>query len=103
MVALVLKSGLAEYFDPLEFDLQHAVFETLRKGGRKPITLTYTIEHARLAGLVKKDSGWEKRPEEMLIARCKSRLARLVYPDIVGGLYTPEELHEARETARGAA
>lgn len=96
MVALVLKSGLAEYFDPIEFDMQHATFETFRKGGRKPITLTYTIEHAKQAGLVKAGSGWEKRPEEMLIARAKSRLARLVYPDIVGGLYTPDELREAR-------
>ena len=97
MVALILKSGLAEYFDPVEFDETHATYETLRKGSRKPITLTHTIDMARIAGLVKDKSNWVKVPTDMLVARAQSRLARMVYPDIVGGLYTPDELAEIRE------
>lgn len=102
MVALVLKSGMAEYFEPISFDDQKAVFETKRKGARNPVTLTHTIEMARTAGLVKDKSNWMKIPTDMLVARAQSRLCRLVYPDIVGGLYTPDELIDLREAMQAA-
>ncbi len=97
MVALVLKSGFAEYFEPVEFNDQHAVWVTKRKGARKEVQLEHTIQMAEIAGLVKDKSNWKKVPIDMLNARCQSRLARMVYPDIVGGLYTPDELSELRE------
>lgn len=96
MVALVLKSKFAEYFEPVSFDDRQATFETHRRGARKPVTLTHTIEMAVKAGLVKDKSGWVKNPTDMLVARAQARLARLVYPDLLGGLYTPEELEEIR-------
>lgn len=99
MVALVMRSGLAEYFEPVSFSLAEATFVTKRVGARREVTLQYTVEHARLAGLLKKDSNWERRPEEMCIARAQARLCRLVYADVVGGLYTPDELIEMREKA----
>ena len=99
MVALILKSGLAEYFDPVSFDDQQATYETRRKGARKSITLTHTIKMAETAGLMKKDSNWVKVPTDMLVARAQSRLARMVYPDLLAGLYTPDELSEIREQA----
>lgn len=102
MVALVLKSGMAEYFEPVEFDEQHAVFETKRKGARNPVKLAHTIEMARTAGLLKDKSNWMKVPTDMLMARAQSRLCRLVYPDIVGGLYTPDELVELRDSLQAA-
>jgi 5'-3' exonuclease len=98
VVSLVLKSGLALYFRPVEISATQVTFETLRKGkGNKPVTLTHTIEMAQTAGVVKPKSGWERNPTDMLVARCSVRLARLVYPDVAGGLYTPEELQDARE------
>ena len=36
-----------------------------------------------------------KHRPQMLRARSKSELARLVYPDLLAGLYTPEELEGA--------
>lgn len=99
MVALVLKSGLADYFEPISFDDKQATFETKRKGARNPVTLTHTIEMATLAGLVKQKSNWERIPTEMLMARAQARLARLVYPDLLAGLYTPDELTEIRTAA----
>lgn len=102
VVSLVLKSGLAVYFRPVEVSDTRVTYETLRKGkGNKPVTLTHTIEMAQTAGLVKAKSGWERNPTDMLVARCSVRLARLVYPDVAGGLYTPEELTDAREAVRG--
>lgn len=102
MVALVLKSGQAEYFEPLEFDETHATFETKRRGARNPVKLTHTIEMARTAGLLKDKSNWLKVPTDMLVARAQSRLCRLVYPDIIGGLYTADELRELSDL-QGAA
>lgn len=100
MVAIVLKSGLAAYFRPVSFDDKQATFETLRKGdGNQPIRLTHTIEMAQQAmgGAFKPNSNWAKVPTDMLVARASSRLARIAYPDLLAGLYTPEELREVVE------
>lgn len=52
---------------------------------------TFTIEEARKAGLTNKD-GWKYYPKAMLRARASSAGLRAVAPDIVAGLYDPEEL-----------
>lgn len=99
MVALILKSGMAEYFRPVSISETEATYETLRRGpGQQPFTLTHTIAMAVTAQLVKKDSNWMKVPTDMLVARCQSRLARLIYPDLIAGLYTPDELTEINAT-----
>ena len=101
MVALVLRSGLAEYFQLVESTDTLATYETHRKGAPKPMTLSYTIEDARKAGLLapprpgKQPGPWHKIQKVMLRHRCKSELARLEYPDLLAGLYTPEELRDA--------
>jgi hypothetical protein len=55
-------------------------------------TVTFTLEDARRAKLIKPDSGWEKFPSAMLRARVVSAGIRMVAPGIVAGLYTPEEV-----------
>lgn len=106
MAALVMKSGLAEFFEPVSFSEKEATFETKRKGARNPVRLTHTIEMARQAWPKSEDawakSGWGKNPTDMLVARAQARLARLVYPDLLAGLYTPEELQDAREMSHAA-
>ena len=102
MVALVLKSGLAEYFQMSSSNDSMCTFETKRKGAPTSTILSYTIEQAKQAGLLAptrsgKPSNWQKIPKQMLRARAKSELARLEYPDLLAGLYTPEELHEAKD------
>ena len=102
MVALVLKSGMAEYFQLVESTDHECTFETKRKGNPHPQKLNYTIEDAKQAGLLQptrsgKPSNWQKMPKQMLRARAKSELARLEYPDLLAGLYTPEELRDAKE------
>lgn len=102
MVAIVLRSGLAEFFEPISFSETEATYETKRKGARNPVRLTHTIEMARKAWKKSADgwdkSGWGSNPTDMLVARATARLARMVYPDLLAGLYTPEELHEIRES-----
>ena len=101
MVALVLKSGMAEYFQMVESTENECTFETKRKGNPHPQKLTYTILQAKQAGLLQptrsgKPSNWQKMPKQMLRARAKSELARLEFPDLLAGLYTPEELRDAK-------
>ena len=101
MVALVLKSGLAEYFQLVESTDKICTFTTKRKGAPKATTLSYTIEDAEKAGLLfvrpgKKPGPWHTIPRPMLRARGKSELARLEYPDLLAGLYTPEELRDSK-------
>lgn len=88
--ALVMKSGQAKFFRCVARTNEIATFETQR-GDDPVMSLTFSMEDAERAGVVKKGSGWEKHPADMLVARASSKLARLVYPDVVFGLYSPEE------------
>jgi hypothetical protein len=92
MTALILRSGKAKYFRCVKSTSDVATFRTERIGDGEPVEVTFSMEDAKRAGLVKEKSGWAKFPADMLVARATARLARLVYPDICFGLYTPEEL-----------
>lgn len=106
MRALVLKSGTAKYFRCVERTAERATFETWRKDEPEPVRLTFTIEEGWAAfkplepeAERKKKwaaSGWGKYPANMVTARAGAMLARLVYPDLLFGLYTPEELTEGQ-------
>lgn len=97
MVALVLRSGAAEYFKCTETTPTRAVYETKRRG-YDPQSLAWTIEDAQRAGLIRRGekgpSAWEAHPAAMLRARASSALARMVYPDILVGVYTPDEIRD---------
>lgn len=88
--ALVMRSGQAKFFRCTERTPERATFEAQR-GDDPPLSLTFTIQEAQQAGVIKKGSGWEKFPADMLVARASSKLARLMFPDVVFGLYSPEE------------
>lgn len=90
MVALCLRSPQCEYFDLIDADNDQATFET-KRAGRPPRKWTYTMERAGQAGLSKRDT-YRMFSVNMLMARCKAELARIVYPDIVGGIHTPDEM-----------
>lgn len=109
MRGLVLRSGQAKYFRVLQRTGTVATFETWRVGDPAPIELSYTVEEAREAyglnqPMPEKDatalaakwsrSSYGKHTADMLAARASSKLARLVYADILFGLYAPEELTE---------
>jgi len=94
VVALVLRSGMAEYFELDESDSEHAVYVTKRKGGRKEHFRGYSVEEARKVGLVKPSSGWVNYPQNMCEWRAAAFLARSIYPDVMFGLYTKEEMDD---------
>lgn len=60
-------------------------------GGVCPVT--WSIEAAKQAGLTGNPT-WQKFPRAMLSARVVSEGIRAVYPAVVCGLYTPEEIQD---------
>lgn len=97
IVGLVLNSPKCEYFRMVESDDTHATYQTRRRGdpGTDSTMHTFTIEDAGRMGLTNKDN-WKKQPATMLRHRCATALARMVYPDVAGGLYDPEEIEVVR-------
>jgi hypothetical protein len=55
---------------------------------------SYTWEDAQRAGLTNKDN-WKRMPKAMLYARAVSILVRNMFADVLGGLYSREEMDEA--------
>lgn len=93
MVALVKRSDPCLFFRLIESTGARASYETHRRGEPSPTRMSYTLEEARAAGALSKDN-WRKFPASMLRARCASMLARAVYPDVVLGVYDPDEIAE---------
>ena len=93
MVGLVKSRPECGYFRMVESTPTSATYETLRQGDPEPTVMAYTMDDARKAKLADKDN-WKNHPSAMLRARCSSALARAVYPDLVMGIYTPDEAAE---------
>lgn len=97
-VALVKRSQSCGYFRLVKSDANVATYETRRGDDPEPTRLSFTIEDAQRAQLTSKDN-WKKYPAAMLRARCASALARAVYPELVMGVYDPDEM-EPRQSRR---
>ncbi len=90
MLSLMIRAGI-----------QYEILESTDKicrmkfsRGTMNIEVSYSMEEAKAAGLIKEGSGWMKYPSDMLFARCISRASRRIAPDVIQGLYTPEEMEE---------
>lgn len=57
------------------------------------ITIDWTLERAKQAGLGTKDI-WRQYPRQMLRARVISEGIRTVFPGCIGSFYTPEEVQD---------
>lgn len=66
-----------------------------RKDTGEEMEVSYHIEEARRSGLVREGSPWKKTPQDMLFARCISRIARRLYPDCIGSCYVEGEIQES--------
>lgn len=93
MVALVKRSPLCKSFKLVESTGERATYEANREG--EGVTrMSFTIEEAKAAGVTGKDN-WKKYPAAMLRARCIAALARVVFPDLLLGVYENDELAPA--------
>lgn len=67
-----------------------ATYEAGRPGD-KILKMSFTWDEAVRAGVTGKDN-WRKYPAAMLRARCCSAICRIVFPDAIMGVSTPDEL-----------
>lgn len=92
MLALIARSGLGTW-QIEESTAQACTVVMKRSDNGAAMRLRFTIEEAKAAGLLgKSGSAWSAYPAAMLRARAISACARIVFPDVIGGMYTPEEL-----------
>lgn len=105
MHALLLRSGLVG-MEVLEASAERCAVRMWRTDCSLEITEELTLQQAEAQGLTRTRNGprdnWKNHPGDMLWARVLSRLARRVAPDVIGGLYAPEDFGETPETARFA-
>jgi len=82
---------VCSYFQLVESTSERATYKAQRVGEPEPTTMSFTLDDAKRAQLLGNPS-WAKFPAAMLRARCITALARAVFPDLVLGIYDPEEL-----------
>lgn len=90
VAACLVRRDVCESFRTIEATNEKATVETKRVG-QAAQRYTFSIDDARRAGVAGKGT-WQKYPSRMLLARARSALARDVYPDLLLGLYDPDEL-----------
>ena len=88
MGALIFRAGHS--YSVVESTNDRCIIEYKRKGG-ETYRHTFTIEDAERAGL-RASPTWKQYPKAMLFSRCMSAGARAFMPDVIAGMYTPEEL-----------
>lgn len=101
MMGLCLRHPDCEYFRPVYKDCTAEQARVICKRHSWPEgdEWTWTIEEARQANLSFRTRNnqpgmWAKYPKNMLIWRCVANAARMFFPDILAGVYTPEELSD---------
>lgn len=57
-------------------------------------TVSFSIEEAKSANLVRPNSPWINFPSDMLYARALSRLARQLFTDVIGNCYVEGEISQ---------
>jgi hypothetical protein len=101
LLALAYKSGHCTGYEILELTDEKCVVQIARNGVVKP-PYSYTIEEARKAGLANRPN-WQRHTKAMLRARATAAACRAYFPDVVLGLYTPDELDDLSPVPAEAA
>jgi 5'-3' exonuclease len=111
LAAMIVGDPDCEYFeldtDPMWTNTKQATVVSKKRSRPKEQRLTYTLEEAKQAGLVKshidrngeESCQWIKRPATMLRWAAFREAARSFWPHITTGMYTPAELRERFDAA----
>ena len=91
MNAMIRKAG-----HKLEIDSNdvRCIIKGSRKDTGEICTVAFSVEDARKAGIYKEGGGWAKYPSDMCFARSLSRLARRLFPDVIGMAYVEGEIED---------
>jgi hypothetical protein len=89
MMALAERSGALENHE-LSDDGETATC-TVKRRSRAPYTATFSMKDAADMGLAGKDN-WKKQPKVMRGWRAVSAAFRMTFPDVLAGIYIPDEM-----------
>jgi hypothetical protein len=92
--ALVLSAG--HEIEYREVNSGRVVIAGRRAGGVNWTEVAYSIDDAKTAGLLN-NSNYRNNPTDMLIARASTRLCRMLFPDVIRGMASAEELEDLDE------
>ena len=95
MAALIYRDHGDDALDYEESTVERCTIAYKRRNASKRSKHTFTQADAKAAGL--SGGNWAKYPAAMLRARCISAVARMGFPDSIGGMYTPEELGHSED------
>lgn len=79
------------YLKQAELTHEQCTIEYKRPEWPEPQTFTFSLKDAEAAGLKGKDN-WKKHPREMMYARAVANACRMGWPELVAGVYDPDEL-----------
>lgn len=88
--------NIEEYFENDGSPSLTAVCVAKRKG-RTPVTIKFSIEDAKRAGLWGKQGPWQAYPKRMMQMRARGFALRDAFPDVLKGLITAEEAQDYPE------
>lgn len=102
MLALVRSNPLCEWVVETD-DGTTATCKVKRRGDPEPQVRTFSIDDARQAGLMNKAGPWTQYPKRMRQMRARAFALRDVFPDVLRGLASAEEMTDAMVKDMGAA
>lgn len=70
----------------------------LERPGQAPFVSVFTLEMAKKAGL--SGDNWSRHPQAMLRARCVTAAGKAYCPDVLTGVYLPDELPDDPQPVR---
>lgn len=91
MSSMIRKAGHSISFK--QCDSKACILVGKRADNGDMMEASFTIEDAQKAGLANRDV-WKKFTEDMLYARCLSRLARRLFADVIGTAYVEGEIRD---------
>ena len=71
-----------------------------KRKGRKPVTVKFSVEDAKRAGLWGKQGPWSAYPKRMMQMRARGFALRDAFPDVLKGMITSEEAQDYPEEAK---
>lgn len=92
MAGLIVRRG--HILKVVESTHDQCTLEGIRRDTNVKACETFHIDEAKQAGLIREGGGWKKWPKDMCYARCLSRLARRLFPDVIGMGYIEGEIRE---------
>ena len=95
MMAKLIRQAGHSFTPGKECSDEICVLHGKRKDNGDTWKVSFSIEEAKRAGIYRQGGPWSKYPEDMLYSRALSRLARRLFPDVIGNCYVQGEISDA--------